>query len=207
MSAISLLVLSPRTEDKRVILMKSQDIVILFKLLSLEEQEELRLVQGPGGLPSSADPYAVRNLEASLGISKTEISASLKRSVESKLAAKMWGTLRVNRRNFAEFVLHGLKYAFPVKPGAPQRGIPTAFAAPALAGQLISAGEDIYVWPYPEGHKRGPSIKPLFRSAPEAALRDEWLYTFLALTDAIRIGGPRESGLARELLEARILKK
>lgn len=187
--------------------MKSQDIVILFKLLSLEEQEEKSPVQGPGGFASSADPYAVRSLEASLGISKTEISASLKRSVESKLAAKTQGTLRVNRRNLAEFVLHGLKYAFPVKPGAPQRGIPTAFAAPALAGKLINAGEDIYIWPYPKGHKRGPAIKPLFRSAPEAALRDEWLYAYLALTDAIRIGGPRESGLARELLESRILKK
>ncbi len=187
--------------------MKSQDIVILFKLLSLEEQEELGRVEGPGGLSSRADPYAVRSLEASLGISKTEISASLKRSMESKLAAKMRGTPRGNRRNLAEFVLHGLKYAFPVKPGAPQRGIPTAFAAPTLAGRLINAGEDIYVWPHPEGHKRGPTIKPLFGSAPEAALRDERLYEYLALTDAIRIGGPREAGLARELLESRILKK
>ena len=181
--------------------MKSQDIVILFKLLSLEEQE------GDGGSASCADPYAVRSLEASLGISKTEVSTSLKRSMESKLVAKMRGTLRVNRRNLAEFVLHGLKYTFPVKPGAPQRGSPTAFAAPTLEGQLISAGEDIYVWPYSEGHKRGPAIKPLFQSVPNAALRDERLYRYLALTDAIRIGGPRESGLARELLEARILKK
>jgi hypothetical protein len=181
--------------------MKSQDIVILFKLLSLEEQE------GHGGNSGYADPYAVRSLEASLGISKTEIGASLKRSIESKLASKMRGTLRVNRRNLAEFVLHGLKYTFPVKPGAPQRGIPTAFAAPTLEGQLISAGDDIYVWPSPEGHKRGPAIKPLFRSAPDAALRDERLYGYLALTDAIRIGGPRESGLARELLEARIINK
>lgn len=181
--------------------MKSQDIVILFKLLSLEEQE------GDGGSSSCADPYAVRSLEASLGISKSEVSASLKRSIESKLVAKMRGTLRVNRRNLAEFVLHGLKYTFPVKPGAPQRGIPTAFAAPMLEGQLISAGEDIYVWPYSEGHKRGPAIKPLFQSVPNAALRDERLYRYLALTDAIRIGGPRESGLAKELLEARILKK
>jgi hypothetical protein len=188
-------------------MMKSQDIVILFKLLSLEEQEELNPPESHGGSSSSADPYAVRSLEASLGISKTEIGASLKRSVEAKLAAKMQGIVRVNRRNLTEFVLHGLKYAFPVKPGAPHRGIPTAFAAPNLAGQLISAGEDIHVWPYPEGDRRGPAIKPLFRSAPEAALKDERLYGYLALADAIRIGGPRESGLARELLQARILKK
>lgn len=187
--------------------MKSQDIVILLKLLSLEEQEKLGHFESNGGAPSGTDPYAVRSLEASLGISKTEIGASLKRSEESKLAAKIKGTIRVNRRNLAEFVLHGLKYAFPVKPGAPQRGIPTAFAAPALEGQLINAGEDIYIWPYPEGHKRGPAIKPLFRSVPDAALKDGRLYGDLALCDAIRIGGPRESGLARELLEARILKK
>lgn len=119
----------------------------------------------------------------------------------------MQGIVRVNRRNLTEFVLHGLKYVFPVKPGAPQRGIPTASAAPKLTGQLISAGDDIYVWPYFEGHKRGLAIKSLFRSAPEAALKDERLYDYLSLTDAIRIGGPRESGLARELPEARILKK
>lgn len=187
--------------------MKSQDIVILFKLLSLEEQQESGSFESQDGAPISADPYAVRSLEGSLGISKTEIAASLKRSAESMLAAKMQGVFKVNRRNLAEFVLHGLKYAFPVKPGALQRGIPTAFAAPMLEGQLINAGEDIYIWPYPEGHKRGTALKPLFRSVPDAALKDAWLYRYLALCDAIRIGGPRESGLARELLEARILKK
>lgn len=45
--------------------MKSQDIVILFKLLSLEEQEELDRVEGHGGSSSNADPYAARSLEAS----------------------------------------------------------------------------------------------------------------------------------------------
>ena len=44
-------------------------------------------------------------------------------------------------------------------------------------------------------------------TVPEAALKDVRLYGYLALTDAIRIGGPREAGLARELLEARILGK
>ena len=188
-------------------MMKSQDIVILFKLLSLEEQEGLNRIEGHDGPSGSTDPYAVRSLEASLGISKTEIAASLKRSVDAKLAARMQGVVRVNRRSLAEFALHGLKYAFPVKPGAPQRGIPTAFAAPSLEGQLVNAGEDIYIWPHPEGQKRGPAIKPLFRSAPEAALKDVRLYGYLALTDAIRVGGPREAGLARELLEARILGK
>ncbi|WP_108811905.1 hypothetical protein [Sphingorhabdus sp. Alg231-15] len=185
--------------------MKSQDIVILFKLLSLEEQEKFGSPNGYGELSSSVDPYAVRSLEASLGISKTEISASLKRSIGSKLAAKLQGITRANRRNLAEFVMHGLKYAFPVKPSAPQRGIPTAFAAPMLKGQLVSAGEEIYVWPYPEGQKRGLAVKPLFRSVPKAALADERLYEYLALADALRLGGPRESGLAKEMLETRII--
>jgi hypothetical protein len=70
----------------------------------------LNPLEGHGGSSRSADPYAVRSLEASLGISKTEIGASLKRSVEAKLAAKMQGIVRVNRRNLTEFVLHGRRH-------------------------------------------------------------------------------------------------
>lgn len=180
--------------------MKSQDIVILLKLVSLEEQAKGDHLYQPVG----HDPFALRNLEASLGISKTEISASLKRSLAVGLAIRPGERPKVNRRNLTEFVLHGLKYAYPASLGAPQRGIATAFAAPMLEGLLVSSGADIFVWPYAKGHQRGPSIAPLFKSVPEAAIQDERLYEFLALVDAIRIGNQREAKLAQGRFEDRI---
>lgn len=182
--------------------MKSQDIVILLKLVSLEDQ----LKRGHLDASLSSDPFALRSLEWSLGISKTEISASLQRSFGVGLAFRSFDHPKVNRRSLIEFVLHGLKYAFPAKPGAPQRGIATGFAAPMLEGQLISAGSDIFVWPYAEGHQRGLSIKPLFKSVPEAALKDERLYEFLALIDAIRLGNQREANLGQSRFEERIME-
>lgn len=191
--------------------MKSQDIVILLKLVSLQDQAE---PGDPGhgqpgqGLPGGEDPYSVRGLASSLGISKTEVSASIHRSIASGLAAKdrqMRGA-KPNRRNLYNFIIHGLKFVFPVKPGGMTRGVPTAFAAPVLQG-LMSAGEYIYVWPYAQGKDMGQSIEPLFKSVPDAIREDRQLYEYLALVDAIRLGKQRESGLAAERLGERLLKK
>ena len=106
-----------------------------------------------------------------------------------------------------EFIANGLKFVFPAKPSAPERGVPTGFSAPMLEGQLISVGQDIYVWAYAEGRVRGLSIEPLFKSVPEAVQKDERLYEYLALVDAIRLGKQRESNLAVERLKQRILNK
>lgn len=180
--------------------MKSQDIVILLKLVSLEGQ----IRQGCLDESVGADPFALRSLEGALGISKTEISASLRRSVAATLAIKSNDRPKVNRRNLTEFVQHGLKYVFPAKPGAPQRGVATGFAAPMLEGQLVSSGADIYVWPHAEGKQRGPSIMPLFKSVPGAVIKDERLYEFLALVDAIRLGNQREANLAKDRFAERM---
>lgn len=183
--------------------MKSQDIVILLKIAILEEQFDQGLIEDP----NCPNPFALRSLEAALGISKTEVSASLKRSYQANLATKRRNHPKVNRRNLVEFVHHGLKYAFPVKPGAPERGIATGFAAPMLKGQIVSAGADIYVWPYAEGQQRGLSVEPLFKSVPKASLNDERLYELLALIDAIRLGNQREANLAKAKFEQGIYRQ
>jgi hypothetical protein len=148
-------------------------------------------------------------LETLLGISKTEINASVKRSLSSGLAIKDRDTGRANpnRRNLNNFILHGMKFVFPAKPGAMTRGIPTAFAAPMLKSLLVSGGEYIYVWPFADGREIGQSVAPLFRSVPEAVQKDERLYEYLSLIDAIRLGNQREAGLAGERLSERLLKK
>lgn len=177
--------------------MKSQDIVIMLKLVSLED----KIKHGQLDESTISDPFALQSLEGELGISKTEISASIRRSVASNLAIKSSVRAKVNRRNLIEFVQHGLKYVFPAKPGAPQRGVATGFAAPMLEGKLISSGADIYVWPHPEGSLRGLSIAPLFKSVPDAALKDARLYELLALIDAIRTGNQREASIAKRSFE------
>ena len=188
-------------------MMKSQDVVVLLKLASLEDGEQ-EIGQRPAryGVATGEDPYSVRGLEAALGISKTEVSASIKRSLGSGLAIKdrKSGRPKPSRRQLREFIVHGLKFVFPAQPGAMQRGVPTAFAAPVLREFLHSAGSVISVWPYARGQVMGQSIEPLFKTVPEAAEKDERLYAYLALIDAIRLGNQREAGVAAKLLTERL---
>ena len=51
------------------------------------------------------------------------------------------GAPRVNTKSLCEFIVHGLRYVFPAKPGEVTRGIATGFAAPVLQDKLMSAGE------------------------------------------------------------------
>jgi len=58
------------------------------------------------------------------------------------------------------------------------------------------------VMPLAGGPVRGSEVKPLYRSAPRAASRDEQLYQMLAVVDALRTGRARERRLAEEALNA-----
>lgn len=102
-----------------------------------------------------------------------------------------------------DLILHGVRYVFYVRPGEPTRGLPTAFAASPL-DKIISTGQEIPVWPDPDGPARGYSLEPLDKCVPEAARRDPLLYELLALVDAIRIGRPREYKLAADELSRRL---
>ena len=189
--------------------MKSQDIVILLKLVCLQEQEQQGGIKQLQWGSHGEDPFSVRGLEAALGISKSEVNASINRSLESGLAIKdrATGRARPSHRNLHNFIVHGLKFVFPAKPRSMMRGVPTAFAAPMLKEFLISAGEYIYVWPYAEGREMGQSVQPLFKSVPDAVQKDERLYEYLALVDAIRLGNPREANLAGKRLSEGLLDK
>src|SRR5206468_8327780 len=109
-----------------------------------------------------------------------------------------------NRGNLKEFLIHGVKYAFPVERGGPTRGIPTAEAAPPLDQQLAQDFPLPSVWPYAQGTARGIAFSPLYKNVPQAALRDYKLYELLALVDAIREGRAREREIAIRELTARI---
>jgi hypothetical protein len=180
--------------------MKSQDIFILLKLASLQIQDDEKHPPVDAGL------YTVRGLAEELGVGKTEINNSINRSISVGLLKRDRKTNqpKTNLKALREFIVYGLKYVFPVRPAEMTRGIPTAFAATVLEGQLMTAGEMIYVWPDAKGKNKGQSVIPLFKSVPYAVKRDPKLYEYLALVDAIRLGSPREAHLAEQLLTERL---
>jgi len=164
-------------------MMHSQDILILLKLSTGVE----------------AGPWLQQDLARDLGLSPAEVHKALARAAAAGLyQAKQ---RKVMRGPLLEFLVHGLKYVFPARLGGPSRGVPTAWAAPVLADQVVSNEADRPVWPHGEGNARGPSVSPLYETAPDAALRDPKLYELLALVDAIRLGGARDRKLAADALQ------
>ncbi|KLI97851.1 hypothetical protein [Luteimonas sp. FCS-9] len=203
--------------------MKSQDVLLLLKLVSLERGQAARVSGSRAalGIPDDwrgwrtsigqdVEPeaypgdegFSMRGLEEATGISKSEVSNALRRCMDVGLAKAERGSglPRANTRALLGFVTNGLKYVFPARPGALVRGVPTAHAAPVLAGRLLSAGEHVYVWEDGHGSVQGQRVAPLYRSVPYAVRRDAELYAMLALVDAIRLGQERESALAGKLL-------
>jgi len=234
--------------------MKSQDVLLLFKLISLEKQAQedlsrerrLEISESTGeigqflyGNPEdlfshrdtmsfhlsdalewqgwdyqaepadqqSDDSYTVRALAASLSLSKSEVSNALTRCRDIGLVTLGYedGLPKANSRALLDLVANGLKYVFPVRPGATVRGIPTGFAAPILEGKVMSGGDLIPVWPDPKGKKKGQAVAPIYKTVPEAVKRDYLLCHYLALVDAIRLGSPREADVANQLLRKWIL--
>ncbi|MCL4484607.1 MAG: hypothetical protein M1445_18680 [Bacteroidetes bacterium] len=137
----------------------------------------------------------------SLKISASEVSESLERSRMARLVSE--DKRELYRSSLMEFLVFGLKYVFPASPGAMIRGVATAHAAPPL-NNIITAQNDLFVWPTAKGATRGQAIVPLYKTVPEAAIKDAKLYELLALTDAIRVGRVREVNIAIEELKKRI---
>ena len=175
--------------------MKSQDILILLKLVSLHHNQS-----------AQAEDFSVRALAASTGISKTEVSASINRSIEVGLAKldrhKQIPT--TNSKALLDFIVSGIRFVFPAKPGAIERGLITSFEAPGLEGLLSSVADYHYVWPDATASDKGQVIAPLYKTAAFAAKQDPHLYQTMALVDAIRLGAPREVAIAKQALIERL---
>lgn len=208
--------------------MKSQDIVVLLKLISMHQtffpeggvgDKTLFLDDEYEGCsesnyisekvehsdlppPDIDKRFSVRALAFATGISKTQISLSLQRMEQvglQKLDRKL-KLPKTNSKALLEFLAYGIRYVFPVKERELARGIATSIAAPVLKNKLMSAGELVPVWPNAEGTTKGLSIEPLHPNVDKAISADPRMYAFLALTDAIRLGNPRERNLAIDML-------
>lgn len=165
--------------------LKPQDVVVVLKLLKLGDKRPT---------------YAQLAIE--LVMSPSEIHASIRRARAARLIhGPDFG--RVNSKALEEFLVHGIRYAFPPEKGGMTRGMPTASAAEPLSRKMTQE-EPVPVWPYEQGEKRGYAFLPLYKKAPQAALKDPELYQLLALVDALRDGSARERNLAKRELSARI---
>jgi hypothetical protein len=169
--------------------LKPQDVYVALKIVA-------------AGSPRAS--YSRLALE--LAMSPSEVHACVKRAQASHL---LHGPNLQDRPNVAaleEFLVHGLKYAFPADRGELSRGVATSYAAEPLRGLIAAGNEPVPVWPYEGGKQRGLAFKPLFKSAPIAALRDSSFYEYLVLADALRDGRVRERKIAEKELHRRLRK-
>jgi len=164
-----------------------QDVVVLAKLVSQRGQRP-----------------PIAQLAGELSMSSSQIHLSLKRLELARLISSE--DRRPLLRAVEEFLIHGVKYAFPAQRGEITRGMPTAHAAPPLNQQIAEGADPQPVWPSPQGHVRGSTFEPLHRAVPAAAVKDPVLYEILALIDALRDGRTRER-LAAERALADLLRK
>lgn len=170
--------------------LKPQDLLVLLKVAAHPPQR-----------------WTYAALGEALSMSASEAHASVRRAVASGLAvAPARGEWSPVRPNLLEFMLHGVRYIWPATPGPVKRGVPTAFGAEPLASQMTVAPGEAPVWAHATGNAKGPTLPPLYRTAPQAALTDPALHRLLALLDGLRIGRARERNLAAKLMQAELMK-
>ena len=129
-----------------------------------------------------------------------EVHSAVKRLKNSRLLHGIELGEKPNLSAIKEFLIHGVKYAFPAERGGMSRGMPTSYAAAPLKDLIPAGNEPTPVWASPHGMVRGITVKPLYKTAPAAAEQDPVLYERLALLDAIRDGRARERNLAEDKL-------
>ena len=165
-------------------MIKGQDIVVLAALMDSRRQN---------------DTYAELGVRVCLSASETH--AAVNRLLNAVLIT---ASRRALWRNAMEFLVHGIRYTFPLRSaGAMARGLPTAYAAPVAEGRFAATGI-CPVWSWNGGSMYGQPVEPLYRTAPEAAANDRGLYDRLALIDMLRGGRLRERLFAQKKLEEMI---
>jgi len=138
-------------------------------------------------------------------MSQSEVHAGVRRAVAAQLMIDATTTNgRLIHHALKEFLIHGVRYAYPPKRGGLTRGMPTGYAAPPLNKVIAPSSDPPPVWAYAQGTARGLSLEPLYPSVPAAAERDPKLYELLALVDAMRDGRARERNFAVKEFEERI---
>ncbi len=114
-------------------------------------------------------------------------------------------TRTVNWAACREFLVHGVRYAFPPVHGPERLGMPTAGSHPELSA-LFNNGSAMksLVWPMEGGVVRGEALMPLFNGVTKVAARDAKLHHLLACVDVLRVGNSAQRDVAATVLEQRL---
>ena len=143
-------------------ILKPQDIFITLKLVVWDSSE-----------------WSYPALSHELSMSASEVHAGVKRAAAARLVDMH--RKKPVKSNLIEFLLHGVRYAYPPDRGGITRGMPTGYAALPLRELIVQSDEPPPVWPDPEGQIRGYEFSPLYSSVPKACKADPKLYELLAL--------------------------
>lgn len=144
--------------------------------------------------------YASLGLE--LCMSPSEVHSGLKRAGTARLFDEQ--RRKPVKKALEEFLIHGVKYAFPPFWGGLTRGMPTSFAGPPLRDLIVASDQLPPVWPDPEGEAQGYEFSPLYKSVPKAAAKDYKLYELLVLVDGVRDSRAREREIAVNEIRTRL---
>src|SRR5258707_10421368 len=129
--------------------LKPQDVVVALKLC---------------GYPSGRPPISV--VAGDLGLSPSEVHGAIQRLRTSKLLHGPALKDKPNISGLEEFLVHGLKYAFPAEHGEVTRGIPTSYAAEPLKSEIAVSNDVPPVWTCRYVETRGVGLERLSKSVP-----------------------------------------
>src|SRR5207244_7276899 len=150
---------------------KSLDVVVWLKLLS------------------SGSGKTFARLSEELGMSASEIHSSVGRGAAAGLIDP--NSRLPLRKPLEEYLLYGVRYAFPAKRGPVTRGIPTSYGAPPLAQYFRASDELPPVSSTSQGSTTAYALEPLLKPIATAARQYPQLYALPALVDSIRDGRER----------------
>lgn len=166
----------------------------------MESQETLRPLDVAVILSLAVNKAAKSSLQEiahELGLSSSTVHQSVQRLSNAGLLVKE--NRRPNRVALLNFLVHGVRYAFPARLGRDARGVPTAHAGPSLRDTF--QGAPALVWPDVDGEARGASLVPLYPQATGLPKNSPAVYEALTLVDAVRVGQSRERNAAVARLE------
>ena len=169
--------------------LKSQDVYVAFKLIALGKR-----------------PWTYGKLSGDIFMSASETNSAVKRAISAGLIRQPLGEEKNPQPiipAIEEFIVHGIRYAFPPELGAMVRGVPTGFSAPSMSGDLLDDGQPPFVWPWEQGSTRGMAFSPLYKTAPQAVQIDAVFYELLSLVDCIRESSSRGRDVAESKLRAK----
>jgi hypothetical protein len=142
--------------------------------------------------------WTVRAVATDLGVPSGTVQRAVARLSATPVVDA--GTRRINLIELEHLLIDAVRFMFPAHLGAETRGVPTAWGARPLRGEIESGASGVPVWPSHTGDVRGYAVEPLHQAAVALSEDRPSIYERLVLVDALRLGDARMRGVAGKLL-------